>query len=422
MPGADGRRGWIPTSRAARCAPGARLSQRELAALARVPAVHGRPDRVRRHRPAAVDAHRDPGVRPATALVIADQWGTCCASTTSTSGLRDAAFRRYPAHRSASSPACPELDGWWGWRRIASGTGTSGSIPTHFLWRKPGASRDVGAGPALGRGDLSDPSQTPIGCQTVLVSTNARQPRGARLGGPVVGAAARSTRLTLSAAATAAARARSVRLDAGEVDRVDVAVRGQPGRELGREPGEHVDDAAGQVGRRQHLGERDRGQRCGVCEATHDGGVARRRAPARAPRRARAGWSPAGATTRDHAGRLGQREVEVRARRPGSCRRRPGRTCRPSPRTRPSGRSRRRPARAPPGRDRPRRQRPPRRTGRGAPRASRRRGRAPGRGCTRWPRDQPANALRAATTASRASLREAWAALASRSPGADVTG
>ena len=88
-----------------------------------------------------------------------------------------------------------------------------------------------------------------------------------------------------------------------------------------------------------------------------------------------------GCEHRDDAGRLGHGEVEVRARRPGSSRRAPAGACRPSPRTRRCDRSTARPRR---GRCRAPRTRPR------APRPSRRRGRAPGRGCTRSPSPSPA--------------------------------
>ena len=72
--------------------------------------------------------------------------------------------------------------------------------------------------------------QTPIGCQTLLVSTNA--PMRAMPGAAVQSSArGLSTRLTFSAAATCSG-ARSAVGDAGEVQAVHVAVRGQPRREF----------------------------------------------------------------------------------------------------------------------------------------------------------------------------------------------
>ena len=140
-------------------------------------------------------------------------------------------------------------------------------------------------------------------------------------------------------------------------------------------------------------------------------------APARPPTRGRAATSACGASTADDAGRLGRREVEVGPGHRVGRARRPGRSCRSSRRTRPSGRWRRRPTRRRGlGREALGRRRPRRRTGRGGPPASRPPGRAPGPGCRRWRPTSPANALRAATTASRASLREARAALARNRP------
>ena len=116
---------------------------------------------------------------------------------------------------------------------------------------------------------------------------------------------------------------------------------------------------------------------------------------------------------RDDARRLGQREVEVRAgdrvRRAGDLRELVGPARVPDDavdRVVDDARARR-------PRERPRRRRPRRRTARAGRRASRRCGRSPGRGCRPSRRDQPGKALRAATTASRTSLREACAACAS---------
>ena len=159
---------------------------------------------------------------------------------------------------------------------------------------------------------------------------------------------------------------------------------------------------AGTSRRREHLGERDRRQRRTLAR-DHDRGVAThdRRSEARDEPEQRL---VAGGDDADHAGRLGKREVEVRARRPGSSRRPPARSCRPSPRTRPTGRSRR----SRHARDRSllrRRARP--RTGRGGPPSSRRPGRGSDPAGTRSRPTSPANAARAATTASRRSLRDA---------------
>ena len=88
----------------------------------------------------------------------------------------------------------------------------------------------------------------------------------------------------------------------------------------------------------------------------------------------------------DHAGRLRDREVEVRRGDRVGRARGPGRSCRPSRRTRPSGRWRGPPRRAPGPVAAPRRPRPPRRTARAGPPSARRPGRGPGRGSSRsWP-------------------------------------
>ena len=106
---------------------------------------------------------------------------------------------------------------------------------------------------------------------------------------------------------------------------------------------------------------------------------------------------PAGASTADDTGRLGQREVEVRARRPGwHAPRDLGDLVRPAgvPDPAVDGRVHEgSAARAPSPRPRGSR----RRTAPGGPPASRRPGRGPGPGCTRSRRPSPASALRAAT-------------------------
>ena len=124
---------------------------------------------------------------------------------------------------------------------------------------------------------------------------------------------------------------------------------------------------------------------------------------------------------RDDAGRLGHRDVEVRARDRVARSDRPGRTCRPSRRTRSRCRSPRRPGAARPRPRRPRTRRSPPRTGRDGRRAARRCGRAPGRGCRPWRPPSRTAPPRAATTASRASLRLACAAFARNAPFADST-
>ena len=97
----------------------------------------------------------------------------------------------------------------------------------------------------------------------------------------------------------------------GQVDGVDVHVRGQPGSGGGVVSGEHVDHSTGYVGGGQHLGERHCGQRT-VVGAQHHGRVAgddhrrdhRDQAEERRLLRRQ---------HRDDAGRLGAGEVEVRS-------------------------------------------------------------------------------------------------------------
>ena len=167
--------------------------------------------------------------------------------------------------------------------------------------------------------------------------------------------------------------------DAGEVDRVDVAVTREPGRELGREAGQHVGDAAGQIRGREHLGERDGGQRPAL-RGHDDGGVAgaeHRREHADEAEQARLLRRQDG----HHAGRLGQREVEVRPRDrvggAGHLRELVGPAGVPDDAVDRIADAARAPR--PPSRPRPRR--PRRRTARDDRRASRPRGRSPGRGC-----------------------------------------
>ena len=88
------------------------------------------------------------------------------------------------------------------------------------------------------------------------------------------------TRLTLSAAARCSAHA-VVGRDAGQIDRVDVAMAREPRPELGGEAGQHVRDAAGQIRGREHLGERDRRQRAGLARSRRPR-CCRCRAPVRA--------------------------------------------------------------------------------------------------------------------------------------------
>src|SRR6266566_4421734 len=93
-----------------------------------------------------------------------------------------------------------------------------------------------------GSGTLSDADRVPDG----LCLDERREPARARVGGPV------DVAWNVDAFDVVGGRLlqRGARpgVGAGQVDRVDVAVRGQPRRELGNSPGEQVDDAAWQVG------------------------------------------------------------------------------------------------------------------------------------------------------------------------------
>ena len=110
-----------------------RLSQRDLAALARIP--RSTVDRVE-------SGATDPRLSTLTELlacagfrlVIADQWGHLLCVDDEHDRLRDASFRRFPAHLTSSPIGMPELDGWWGWRRIAWVLDDP-TVPTHFYWR-----------------------------------------------------------------------------------------------------------------------------------------------------------------------------------------------------------------------------------------------------------------------------------------------
>ena len=193
----------------------------------------------------------------------------------------------------------------------------------------------------------------------------------------------------------------------GDVDRVHVHMAGEPRHELGHAAGQHVDHAAGNVGRRQHLRQGDGRQR---------GGLARDRRRPCCPRRSRApGARPDPAATGPAAPPrpttpVGSGIVKLKYG-PGDGvrgRRAPGAILSPQPayQTHRSiaastpavgiGSRRRRPAR--------------RGTARGGPPSARPPGRGSGRGCTRSCPAQPGCAARAATTASRRSLREACAA------------
>ena len=178
--------------------------------------------------------------------------------------------------------------------------------------------------------------------------------------------------------------------------RVDVAVRGQPRRQFGGEAGEQVDHAAGQVGGRRAPRSARPPAAAAPRDATTTAVLPVASTGASTDTRPSSDDS-CGASTADDAGRLGQREVEVRPGDRVGAAERPARTCRPSPRSRPSGRSPRRPGAAAAVRDA---------LGRARPRSTNCARRPSSISATRYsicPRlyavalDQPPNALRAAT-------------------------
>ena len=245
------------------------------------------------------------------------------------------------------------------------------------------------------RSDLScdtlSTAQVPTGCQTVLSSRKAEISQG------LCSLWARTTRLTLSAASTSSA-ARVV-AGAGDVDRVDVHVRGEDRRQLGAVAGEQVDDAARQVRGRDRLCELER-PRAAASPRRRRRRCCRSRSPGAMRETRPSSAGSLGREHRDDTGRLGHGEVEVRAgdgvRAAEHLRQLVGPAGVPDdPVDRaldlaPAG------ARRAPGRRR-------------ASPSSRRGGRAPGRGCTASHPPTSAKAPRAALTASRASLREARA-------------
>ena len=101
-------------------------------------------------------------------------------------------------------------------------------------------------------------------CQTVLVSVNAED---------AVEDARRNARLGLDDALQGVG-SRDLQVDPvelarpGEVERVHVGVRGEPGRDLGGRSGEDVDDSPGHVAGREHLGQADGAQRCASSATT----------------------------------------------------------------------------------------------------------------------------------------------------------
>ena len=189
------------------------------------------------------------------------------------------------------------------------------------------------------------------------------------------------------------------------------------GTSSARQPGEDVHDAAGDVRGREHLGERHRGQRRRLAREDD------RRVPAHDRRRQPRDEAEQRLLPRrddaDHARRLGDREVEVRAGDRVRAARAPGailsaqpayQTHRSIAASTPARRVRRRP-----------RRRARTRTGPGGPPSARPRGTGPAPGCRRSCAAHPGCAARAATTASRRSLREARAARASDRPSARRT-
>ena len=142
----------------------------------------------------------------------------------------------------------------------------------------------------------------PTGCQTVFSSRNAEISHG------LCSLPAWTTRFTFSAASDL--ELRGLVAGARDVDRVHVHVRGEDGAELGAIAGEEVDDAAGQIGRRDRLRELERRERRRLGR-DDDGSVAahdHRRDPRDEPFERRL----LGCEHRDDAGRLRDGEVEVR--------------------------------------------------------------------------------------------------------------
>ena len=159
--------------------------------------------------------------------------------------------------------------------------------------------------------------QSPIGCQTVFISRNAAIHSGrsvAPIVEPVeagVGHAARAARDALDGVRGGLLGGLpEVVRDPPPVDGVDVHVRGERWHELRPVAGEDVDDAARDVRGREHLGERDRGQRPRL-RGEDDGDVAARE-DGREPRHEAEERAPLGRDDADDASRLGDREVEVR--------------------------------------------------------------------------------------------------------------
>ena len=145
-------------------------------------------------------------------------------------------------------------------------------------------------------------------------STRGARRRGRRASrsGPRRRSSDGAGRRLMSSAASSSVSSRIVVGDAPGVERVDVRVAGEDRDELRLVAGQDVDDAARHVGRGEDLGQGDRRQRPRLAREQHDR-VARherRGEPADEPQQRR-GLRRDDA---DDAGRLGDREVEVRRR------------------------------------------------------------------------------------------------------------
>ena len=141
-----------------------------------------------------------------------------------------------------------------------------------------------------------------------------RHRAGARVGAPVGlgGRGATDALEVLGGRLLERGRQVGVTGDAGEVDGVDVHVRGQPRADRRRGAGQDVDHATGHVGGGQHLGERHRRQRALVGRHDHHGVARDDRRGDDADQAEQAGVLRG--EDGDDAGRLGGREVEERAR------------------------------------------------------------------------------------------------------------
>ena len=163
-----------------------------------------------------------------------------------------------------------------------------------------------------GASERSGRAQTPIGCQTVLVSRTPvirSRPGSAVQSGSAAGRAAYALEVGGGLDLEGRGLLR-VAGEPGEVDGVDVHVRGERDGRAVQRAGEDVDDPARHVGGREHLGERDGRQRAVGRRGHHDGvaGDDDRGDDADEPEQA-------GLLRREHGddpGRLGRGEVEER--------------------------------------------------------------------------------------------------------------